>query len=191
MAVTEGILGVGALTYGGGDAPRLELDSIVAWCKGENVEAASLAPLAARFFLRKLVGSSRDRVDDGEDWASGSLDSCDGPLTDVNAGDEGGDCVNVLSTPSSFARLASRSRSLSFVLAEGELAGVDGLAISPTPTVFSHKFPMRPFPVTVGGHLYTRKAVPSRIQSVRRHFRSRACTPGAENSILRGMIARK
>jgi hypothetical protein len=160
---------------------------------GRDVEGPSLAALEARFFLRKLGGSSLERVGDGEDWASESFDAfdgCDDPLADANVGDVG-DCADVLSTPSNFVRLVSRSRSLSFSLAEVELTWAVGVAMSPTPTVFSHKFPMRPFPVAAGGQLYTRNAVPSRMQSVRRHFRSRACTPGAENSILRGMIARR
>ena len=63
------------------------------------------------------------------------------------------------------------------------------IATFPTPTFFSHHSPMTPTPAAPGGHLYTLKAVPSSSHSVLRHFLSFAWTPGAENSILRGMIA--
>lgn len=61
--------------------------------------------------------------------------------------------------------------------------------ISPTPTFLSHHPSIALTPATVFGHRYTLNTVPSNTHSARRHLRSRACTPGCVNSILRGMIA--
>ena len=195
-ADSVGVLGVERFADVGRDTARLELKSGASCCGEENERRAPVSEsdvrdlsLALRFFLRKLDGSSRERVED-EDWASGSSDTGDAIMMEGDAVDVG-DCAGVPSTIANLICLASRSCSLSFAKAEEVGVWVGGAAMSPTPTVFSHKFPMRPFLAAVGGHLYTRNAVPSRTQSVRRHLRSRACTPGAENSILRGMIARK
>lgn len=154
-----------------------------------GVDCTSLAIL---FLLRKLDGSNRERDGEGEGWDTCSFATGDEVLASGDVGDDGL-CGGAPSAQSNFASPARRSRSRSsfFALVIGALGCVGGVAMSPTPTVFSHKFPMRLFLVAAGGHLYTRNAVPSRTHSMRRHFRSRACTPGAENSILRGIIARK
>jgi hypothetical protein len=114
---SDTVLGVGGLTK-----PWLEIDSSAMWCGGEDKRRDMEGPsLAMRFFLRKLDGSSRERVDDGDGWSSESFDGCDGPLAGGNVGDDVGDCVNGPSALSNFVGLASRSLSLSFTLVVVEL----------------------------------------------------------------------
>jgi hypothetical protein len=197
--------GFGELTELGREGPdaattglerKPECDETVRRLEDERLSARDVdcTSLAILLLLRKLEGSSRERdVDgDGEGWDTSPFGIGDEVLAHGDVGDDGL-CGGAPSARSNFASPARRSRSRSslFALLVAALACVGGVAMSPTPTVFSHKFPMRPFPAAAGGHLYTRNAVPSRTQSVRRHFRSRDCTPGAENSILRGIIARK
>jgi hypothetical protein len=143
------------------DAPLPELKSGVSWCMAENDRRvppnseydAEGPSVTARFLLRKLDGSRRERADD-EDWSSDSFGGRDDVPADGDSGDVAvGDCAVMPSARSNFVCLASRSRSLSFALAESALDSAVGVAISPTPTVFSHKFPMRPFPASVGRHL--------------------------------------
>ena len=120
----EGVLEVDRFPDVGRDAPRPELDPGATWCRVEGERRAPSSEgdvrdlsLALRFFLRKLEGSSRERVGD-DDWPSDSSGGCDDAMAESQLGDVE-DCTGVPFALPSFACLASRSCSLSFALAEG------------------------------------------------------------------------
>jgi len=155
---SEGVLHGGQFTDAARVVARPELESGATSCGLEDERRVPDSDgdvndlsLAWRFFLRKLDGSSRERVED-EDWSSSSSGGCDDGTLEGEVGDMG-DCTIVPSAEPNFLCLASRSCSLSFALAEKGLVRGGATAMSPTPTVFSHKFPMRPLPATVAGHL--------------------------------------
>ena len=155
---SEGVLDVGPFAGAGRVVVRPELESSLISCGLENERRVPNSDgdpndlsLTWRFFLRKLDGSSRERVDD-EDCSSSSSGGCDDGTVEGEVGDMG-DCTIVPSAEPNFLCLASRSCSFSFAFAEKGLVRGGGTAMSPAPTVFSHKFPMRPFPAAVAGHL--------------------------------------
>lgn len=152
-ADSEGILEVEYFADAGRDTPRLELESD-ATCSGEENERRAPIPegdvtdlsLAFRFILRKLEGSSLGRVED-EDWGSVSSDTGDATME----GDVGD--LPSIELEVNLVCLASRPFPLSCALVEEVGVWVSGVAMSPTPIVFSHKLPTRRFPTVVGGHL--------------------------------------
>lgn len=123
---SEGVLDVGLFAGAGREVARPELESGATSCglederrvpnSGGDVNDLSLTWW---FFLRKLDGSSRDRLED-EDWGSSSSGGCDDGTVEGEVGDVG-DCTIVPSAEPNFLCLASRSCSLSFALVENGL----------------------------------------------------------------------